>query len=203
MNLREKQKKETRREIINSAQEIFSEEKYEKATISEIAARSGVAEGTIYNYFSSKGEILITIFSQMFFQESYEFKEIHEQSDVESEIINFLDFYLNRLKSLDKALLREAFSLQLKYKHQDKQVFKTFDKMDQKIIGEIKTFLIRLKEKNILAQDTDIKNFVEVCYAVFRYNYSDFLMDPDKSYEIFFRELKEKIGYTVDSILLS
>ena len=203
MNLREKQKKETRKEIINSAQEIFSEKKYEKATISEIASRSGVAEGTIYNYFSSKGEILLTIFSQVFFQESYQFKEIQEQSDVENEIMNFLDFYLNSLKTLDKALLREAFSLQLKYKHQGKQVFKTFDEMDQKIMGEISVFLNRLQEKNILARDIDIEKFVEVCYAVFRYNYSDFLMDPDKSYEKFFRELKEKIGFVVDSIFLS
>jgi len=55
--------------IINAAKKIFAEKDFAKATISEIASSAGVADGTIYEYFQSKEDILISIASNQF--ESY------------------------------------------------------------------------------------------------------------------------------------
>jgi TetR/AcrR family fatty acid metabolism transcriptional regulator len=52
--------------IITAAKKIFAEKDFAKATISEIAGSAGVADGTIYEYFQSKEDILISIASNQF-----------------------------------------------------------------------------------------------------------------------------------------
>jgi AcrR family transcriptional regulator len=50
-----------REQIINAAFEVFSEKGFAAGTTAEIARTAGVAEGTIYNYFTSKRELFIAI----------------------------------------------------------------------------------------------------------------------------------------------
>ncbi|MFH2127233.1 MAG: TetR/AcrR family transcriptional regulator [Pseudomonadota bacterium] len=45
---------EKKQKILDSAKQVFSEKGYHKSTIGEIAARAGVAHGTIYTYFPNK-----------------------------------------------------------------------------------------------------------------------------------------------------
>jgi TetR/AcrR family fatty acid metabolism transcriptional regulator len=47
--------------IVNAAKKVFAEKDFAKATISEIASLAGVADGTIYEYFQSKEDILLSI----------------------------------------------------------------------------------------------------------------------------------------------
>jgi AcrR family transcriptional regulator len=48
--------------IMQAALEVFSEEGFDKASISKIAGRAGVSKGLMYNYFKSKEELIKTIF---------------------------------------------------------------------------------------------------------------------------------------------
>ncbi len=54
----QKNKSEKYRNILNSAGAVFAEHGFYKATISQIAARAGVADGTLYLYFKNKDDIL-------------------------------------------------------------------------------------------------------------------------------------------------
>ncbi|MGE4518181.1 MAG: TetR/AcrR family transcriptional regulator [Desulfobacteraceae bacterium] len=45
--------------ILDSAIKVFAESGVENSTVSKIAARAGVADGTIYLYFKNKNDILI------------------------------------------------------------------------------------------------------------------------------------------------
>jgi len=54
-------KKLRKQQIMQSAIEVFGKCSYEKANISEIAKRAGIAEGTIYQYFKSKQDLFFTI----------------------------------------------------------------------------------------------------------------------------------------------
>ncbi|MFE3987271.1 TetR/AcrR family transcriptional regulator [Nocardia tengchongensis] len=47
-----------RREIIEAAYEVFTAHGYEATAISQVAARAGIGQGTVYRYFGSKREIL-------------------------------------------------------------------------------------------------------------------------------------------------
>ncbi|WP_078411049.1 TetR/AcrR family transcriptional regulator [Priestia abyssalis] len=52
--------KQTR--IIETAMKLFSQKGYHSTSIQEIAENSGIAKGSIYNYFSSKEDLFMSIF---------------------------------------------------------------------------------------------------------------------------------------------
>jgi AcrR family transcriptional regulator len=58
---RERMIEERRNQILDAAARLFAHKGYKGATIREIAREAGVAEGTIYNYFDSKHDLLISL----------------------------------------------------------------------------------------------------------------------------------------------
>jgi AcrR family transcriptional regulator len=62
--LRERQKRERRRRIVEAARELFREKGYEAATTREIAARAEVGAGTLFAYASDKRKLLLLVFRE-------------------------------------------------------------------------------------------------------------------------------------------
>lgn len=56
--LRKSQKEATRRRVLEAARELFDTHGYQGASIREIARHAGVAVGSVFTTFASKGEIL-------------------------------------------------------------------------------------------------------------------------------------------------
>ena len=54
-----------RSQILDAAAEVFAEGGFARATTKEIADRADVSEGTIYNYFDSKEDLLIGIVGRL------------------------------------------------------------------------------------------------------------------------------------------
>ncbi|MEJ2556357.1 MAG: TetR/AcrR family transcriptional regulator [Anaerolineae bacterium] len=54
-----------RNQILDAAASVFAEKGFHRATTKEIASAAGVSEGTIYNYFDSKADLLIGIMSRL------------------------------------------------------------------------------------------------------------------------------------------
>ena len=52
---------ERKRQILTAAVKIFAAKGYERATIADIAKEAGMAEGSIYNYFKNKSDLLISL----------------------------------------------------------------------------------------------------------------------------------------------
>jgi len=55
---------ESRRRILEVARAVFFEQGYERANLDEMARRAGLAKGTIYRHFDSKGELYIAVLSE-------------------------------------------------------------------------------------------------------------------------------------------
>src|SRR5450759_2683698 len=55
----------TKRErILRAAVDVFAQNGYFNAKVSEVARSAGVADGTIYLYFDGKEDLLVTIFRE-------------------------------------------------------------------------------------------------------------------------------------------
>ncbi|MCX7839003.1 MAG: TetR/AcrR family transcriptional regulator [Anaerolineae bacterium] len=50
-----------RKQILDAATQVFAEKGFDRATIADVARVAGVAEGSIYNYFKNKDDLLISI----------------------------------------------------------------------------------------------------------------------------------------------
>lgn len=55
---REEKKRRTRNQLVEAAMACFSEYGYEGTTVEAITQRAGVAKGTFFNYFETKGDVL-------------------------------------------------------------------------------------------------------------------------------------------------
>ncbi|RJP83429.1 MAG: TetR family transcriptional regulator [Desulfobacteraceae bacterium] len=55
-----------RHRLLIAAEAMFAQKGYDKATISEISGQAGVAEGTVYEYFKNKEDLLHSVFQYRF-----------------------------------------------------------------------------------------------------------------------------------------
>ena len=58
-SLKDRQREERERLILEAAEELLAEKGYHEMSIDEIAARVGVSKGTVYLHFSSKEELVL------------------------------------------------------------------------------------------------------------------------------------------------
>lgn len=54
-----------RNQILDAAATVFAEKGFHRATTKEIAKTAGVSEGTIYNYFANKPDLLIGLMTRL------------------------------------------------------------------------------------------------------------------------------------------
>lgn len=64
LTLKERQRREREDLILQVAEEVLEEKGYYETSMDEIAARVGIAKGTIYTHFSSKEELVASIFAR-------------------------------------------------------------------------------------------------------------------------------------------
>ena len=63
--IREQLVQARRNQILDAAARVFAEKGFHRATTKEIAKTAGVSEGTIYNYFANKADLLIGIMTRL------------------------------------------------------------------------------------------------------------------------------------------
>lgn len=82
-----------RKQIINAATKILSNKGYNKATISEIAKEAGVADGTIYEYFGSKENLLISIPEEKLGEFLIDINEVSPEKKLKKMILEYFRFF--------------------------------------------------------------------------------------------------------------
>lgn len=60
-SLKERQRQEREDLILKEAEEVLAEKGYHDTSMDEIAARVGVAKGTVYLHFASKGDLVVAL----------------------------------------------------------------------------------------------------------------------------------------------
>lgn len=82
-----------RAEIIRAAARVFAEKGYQRATIREIAEKAEVAEGTIYNHFTNKADLLVALIEGL---DSVPQQVSDLEDGLESDLRGFFADYLRR-----------------------------------------------------------------------------------------------------------
>jgi len=92
-----------RKQILDAALAVFSQKGYGEATIPDIAGEAGVAVGTIYNYYGSKRDLLVSLIRNYVMTDPL--KELlvqvtkeDEKASIQAIIENGLDWGANDLK---------------------------------------------------------------------------------------------------------
>ncbi|OOM80099.1 TetR/AcrR family transcriptional regulator [Clostridium sp. BL-8] len=96
MNRRERKKEITKEIIIDSALALFKEKGFQETYMEEIAVKSDVSKGTLYNYFQDKESIVSAYFKSLINNYSNNFNEVSEEfkknGNIEETLNSILDF---------------------------------------------------------------------------------------------------------------
>lgn len=114
MGLREQKKEATRQSLLEKAGRLFEEKGYHKVTTAEIARAAGVAEGTLFNYYRSKGELFIAaMMPGLFTDDRAGFEPVPELAPhaLAAAVTAWIDRRIEPLRQVDKRILRDYFSI--------------------------------------------------------------------------------------------
>ena len=101
MRISEQAKQENRARILDRAADIFASKGFEAATTRDIALATGLATGTLFNYFPSKETLAMTMVAEAFGQGREDFlHRCNGQEDLAEELFLFIASGLRRLRPL-------------------------------------------------------------------------------------------------------
>lgn len=186
--LRERKKEETRSRILNAAMQMFLARGFRDTTTAGIAKTAEIAEGTIYNYYRSKGEILISIIYRSMFQNEYRFGA--EYRDPQAEIFRCLDHYLSPAEHISKDLLRDLYSVAFGQSGESEYIFSRLREFDLRIIGSIRRYIMSMPDFRRRFDGPTLGYFLENSFALVMYYFSKYILSVEMSYRDFFEELK-------------
>ncbi|MBF0199926.1 MAG: TetR/AcrR family transcriptional regulator [Desulfamplus sp.] len=136
MKERDKEKTEKYYSILNGAGAVFAKSGFHKSTISQIAAESGVADGTIYLYFKNKDDILYQFLkfkSSLFFTKMRDAVKSAESSELK--LRNLIRCHLLEFQNdIDMAVI---FQSEVRYRRGIESHIKDISKMYFEILSEI------------------------------------------------------------------
>ena len=151
--------------ILTAAENVFSEKGFGKATISEIAKAAGVGEGTVYEYFHNKEDLLFAIPDRRFKDNLKHFEEAFEFRTPLRKLRRLIRIYFS-LFLTDRNFLK-IFVLQIQYNEQfyKSNVYEGF-RAYFKIIENI---IIDGKNKNQFRKNVNPRVFRNVFLGAFNH----------------------------------
>lgn len=107
MRITAEAKTATRERIIKAAARLFAKEGYDNATTRGIAAKAGIATGTLFNYFESKEAIVAALISEAVSRAQQEIQKRDDET-LEEELFTFIWTELSALGEYRKFLAQAA-----------------------------------------------------------------------------------------------
>lgn len=113
MGRREQKKLETRRTLLAKAHELFAAKGYQTVTTAEIARAAGIGEGTLFNYFNTKGDLFVASMMPEASNGSPSNAVLDETSPAELAlaVVAVIDRELSQLAHVRKPILQNYFAV--------------------------------------------------------------------------------------------
>jgi TetR/AcrR family fatty acid metabolism transcriptional regulator len=151
--------------ILTSAEHIFSEKGFGKTTISEIAKTAGVGEGTVYEYFNNKEDLLFAIPDRRFKDNLKHFEDAFEFRTPLRKLRRLIRIYFS-LFLTDRNFLK-IFVLQIQYNERfyNSKVYEGF----RAYFEIIENIIIDGKNKNQFRKDVNPRVFRNIFLGAFNH----------------------------------
>jgi TetR/AcrR family fatty acid metabolism transcriptional regulator len=145
-------KKVKRQVIIDAAIEVFSRNGFQNSTISQIARKANVAEGTIYQYFRNKEDLFFSIPIDKT-KEFYNELELHLEGihGAENKIRKFVWYYLYHLQENPEYARALMLEMRVNRNFAKAKAFEAYRPLTHKILEIIEEG----QEEGIIRNDTN------------------------------------------------
>lgn len=200
-------KTQTKDKIFDTALDLFSKKGYDSVSVRTIASEVGIKESSIYNHYSSKKDILMSILN--YFEEYFKGNPLDDESIRKLLEENPEEFYHQGSEMFKQQIFEEKILKIMKL---------IFVQMYQ--IDEVKEFFLReilggstdfwsdvfeiLIQKNVIGSDCNPNKLAEMYFGFSMFKlweiflkYDDF---PKAEIEIMFDEVEEYNKFLLDSV---
>jgi len=170
--------------IISVSRKLFNEVGFDKTSTKSISKEAGIAEGTIFNYFSSKDEIFFEVFYSEYFDNVEKgLSRSIENNDIINEITENIYNILKNMLRLPKKVLLEMGLVTIKIAKKKPEFFRKMASIDFKYMEEVQHYLDRLIiEKKLSFFDSKIMSeiiFGSIVYEISMYLYENKMPKSD------------------------
>lgn len=173
MGLREQKKQRRNKRVLQAAMALFHEKGFAGTTMSAVAARADLAVGTLYNYYSSKDQLLIAVLKDEFSRIGFGPADFEEGQDPVQFIMQPMERLLLLLQAHDKDMWLELSAAIYKAgRTVDEAVFE----LDWMLIAELTGRLSVLKQADILASTVDTTRAGMILFSSFLFRFQMYLM---------------------------
>lgn len=195
--LREKKKAEAREKILAVSKEIFFSKGYSHTTIEEIAEKAEIGVGTVYNFFKTKADILISVVAG---EAGTDAQEYHlEDTELEQGVVDIvMDFTwraLGKLKHLNKKIWKELLSAMFSLQKSESKLFKGLTSMDFKYIERLKALLQGLKERGALAAGFDVDAAAMAVYSTFLTQFLLYIYIDETTFDQLEQDIRKQASF--------
>ena len=200
-------KTQTKDKIFDTALDLFSKKGYDSVSVRTIASEVGIKESSIYNHYSSKKDILMSILN--YFEEYFKGNPLDDENIRKLLEENPEEFYHQGSEMFKQQIFEEKILKIMKL---------IFVQMYQ--IDEVKEFFLReilggstdfwsdvfeiLIQKNVIGSDCNPNKLAEMYFGFSMFKlweiflkYDDF---PNAEIEIMFDEVEEYHKFLLDSV---
>jgi AcrR family transcriptional regulator len=178
MGLRERQKADRERRILEAAAGLFRELGYDAARIEDIAERAEVSVGTFYNYYQNKGDILLATVGM----EVEEVLAAGEAivADPPGDVVEALkrlinQYYDHSLVYLSKEMWRTAMAISIQ--QPETPFSKRYTTLDARLCAQVSTLIQRLQIKGIVVAGIDTAAVGSMVFNNLNMMFTEFVRD--------------------------
>lgn len=187
------EKERIRKEILRVSEEQFFDVGYSKTSTAKIAKAVGIAEGTVFNYFKTKSDILLEIISSEYYViNPIDYDNISQ--GVAQCYLDHLSKSIDKLFKLPKKILLDMFITILNVSKKNPKLLHNLAALDFRMLEDYYNLTSSFVEKKILKPcDERLLSeaiFASICYEILLYFYTD-----DDSMDDMYKRLEKKIEF--------
>ena len=163
--------------IVDVANSKFKQLGYDQTSTKEIAKEVGIAEGTLFNYFDSKTDLFLEVFSNDFMTEiDHDEEDLFLLGNVTEMLVGHIQKAVKIMLKMPRSIVGELALASIKMAKKNPQRFKRFVDLDFQYMKHLEVFLDRLVEKKII-ETVDTKQLSELLYSIFMFEFIMYAYD--------------------------
>ncbi len=183
--LRERQKADRERRILKAAVTRFRAEGYRSVRIEDLADTAQVSVGTVYNYYQTKGDILIATVAM----------EVEEVLDAGARIVAdpppgvdrailalIFQYYDHSLEYLSKEMWRMAMALSIEAPGTPNG--RRYSELDHRLAAQVTELIAALQARGDVRGDIDAGALGELLFNNLNQMFIEFVKDDDMTLDI-------------------
>jgi len=182
--LRERQKADRERRILSAAVHKFRADGYKRARIEDLAEAADVSVGTVYNYYGTKGDILIAAVAmevEEVLAEGQALLDAPPDDPCEALLALTFCYYDHSLHYLTKEMWRRAMGLAIEAP--DTLNGRRYAELDRKLAAQMGDLVRRFQEAGKIDAETDAAAVGEVLFNNLNQLFIGFVTDDAKTLE--------------------